>query len=255
MGLGWRQDDHDERDYLYLGANMHMGAGMSAMPPTQAGIPCPARVYDQGATNACCGFAMRYAFETLVANRVVAAHNEPTPSFSSAFVYWNARQEHGESQHDGGTYLRSCLKSANKLGIASEALCPWEPERVNARPNWRAYRDAFAMRTRVGYARIFQHDEVRVRVIKQSIRAGHPVLVGLPVTERFMRMQSDEVTGRPTMAEVVGGHAMCIVGYNERGFEGPNSWGSAWGNGGWFTLSEEYVCMPEADLWSVYLRP
>ncbi len=240
LGLGCRPDPSDPRDHLF-GYSV-LGAPVAELP-AQAGIPVRALISDQGATNACCGFALRYAIDACMARTSLSE------SVSAMYLYWNARNVHGEAQHDGGTYLRAVLQAANKQGLCAESVWPWDHERINRRPGWQAYREGLDRRTRLQYRRIRETGVARVRAIQRSIVDGSPVLIGAPVDEHFMRLREHEVSPRSLIP--VGGHAMCILGYNEQGFEGPNSWGPAWGNLGWFTLSKEFVCAPEADLWSV----
>lgn len=40
--------------------------------------------------------------------------------------------------------------------------------------------------------------------------------------------------------EDYGGHAVLLVGYDERGFLAKNSWGTSWGDGGYFRISYDY---------------
>ena len=46
-----------------------------------------------------------------------------------------------------------------------------------------------------------------------------------------------------------GGHAYCLVGYNETGFLVQNSWGTEWGKGGFATLPYEDWLDSAYDAW------
>ena len=54
---------------------------------------------------------------------------------------------------------------------------------------------------------------------------------------------------------VLGGHAVCLVGYNN--FKGlwllRNSWGTSWGQAGYFTLPYAYLINPNlaSDFWAI----
>ena len=54
---------------------------------------------------------------------------------------------------------------------------------------------------------------------------------------------------------LLGGHAVMAVGYNWRTwrFIVRNSWGSGWGNKGYFTMPVEYLVSPDlaSDFWAV----
>jgi hypothetical protein len=66
-----------------------------------------------------------------------------------------------------------------------------------------------------------------------ELLCGHPVVVGLRLTAQWER--PGEVIGPPE-GEVVGGHAVCLVGYQRDGngvqVRVRNSWGPQWGDGG-----------------------
>jgi C1A family cysteine protease len=57
--------------------------------------------------------------------------------------------------------------------------------------------------------------------------------------------------------EVVGGHAVLVVGYDDaqKRFIVRNSWGSEWGMGGHYTLPYDYIVNPDlaTDFWTIRL--
>lgn len=72
---------------------------------------------------------------------------------------------------------------------------------------------------------------------------GHPVAVGLRITEGWW-----EVAGSVPSPEgaVVGGHALCVVGY-DNGRDAlliQNSWGTSWGAQGRAWIPYRYVTNP-----------
>ena len=72
---------------------------------------------------------------------------------------------------------------------------------------------------------------------------GHPVAVGLRITEGWW-----EVAGSVPSPEgaVVGGHAVLLVGYSvaRRAWRVRNSWGAAWGEGGYAWLPFAWTSLP-----------
>jgi len=52
--------------------------------------------------------------------------------------------------------------------------------------------------------------------------------------------------------EELGGHAVCVCGYNDKTglFKFKNSWGKAWGDGGYGYLKYDYVGRYCLDAWS-----
>jgi hypothetical protein len=85
------------------------------------------------------------------------------------------------------------------------------------------------------------------KAICQSLADGHPVLMGMMLPRSFWDIKEDGLL-RPTDWEkenwdAGGGHAMTIVGYDDNKFGGAfrvvNSWGSDWGDDGFFWVKYE----------------
>ncbi len=88
----------------------------------------------------------------------------------------------------------------------------------------------------------------RVENIKKAIAKGHPVLWGAYVPPSFDYLTSGTELWTPTQEEKdtynkQPGHAMVIVGYDDYKFGGAfevmNSWGTEWGNKGFFWVKYE----------------
>ena len=71
------------------------------------------------------------------------------------------------------------------------------------------------------------------------------------VLKRTVRRVRQElhVIERNDPPKAVGGHAFCIVGYNDIGFLVQNSWGDQWGNGGFATLPYDDWLESGYDAW------
>ncbi len=236
---GYLRDLPDERDRpLYA---MHLPGS----PPPSVTLAEYALVLDQGGTLSCVAHAVAQGIH--VARRARGLDSE-MPSWG--FLYWNSRGYHGAETEDGGTYPRTCLKSAVRFGAPSEAQCPWEPWQINRSPSWAAYRHAFDERGARGYLRLFETGSARLEAMRNALAAGFPVVFGTAVDEAFLDFSGGRVVGPPT--EVAGLHAMLAVGYESGRFRVVNSWGTAWGEHGFCWLSDSYLTHPETvDLWVV----
>jgi len=112
-----------------------------------------------------------------------------------------------------------------------------------------------------GYVRLFFNPGVpgtvneRVPPVKMSLSNGRPVIIGMntpyPRPNSFDRARDVwQPTERPN--QVRGGHAMCVVGYDDDmyggAFEIQNSWGTNWGNEGyiWMRYSDFAAFVDEA---------
>jgi len=76
----------------------------------------------------------------------------------------------------------------------------------------------------------------RSDMVKKSLSEGKPVIIGMNCPDSFMSVKE---VWRPPESPTVnyGGHAMCVVGYDDTKYGGAfeilNSWGANWGNGGY----------------------
>ena len=86
----------------------------------------------------------------------------------------------------------------------------------------------------------FMSDNDKIAYLKNALKAKKPILVGLPT--------SDKLGGTDNsiwMYDSNGGHAMCIIGYDDSKlggcFELMNSWGSDWGDKGFVWIRYEDI--------------
>ncbi len=88
------------------------------------------------------------------------------------------------------------------------------------------------------YAAIFHHDAdaaTKIKKTKIALASKTPVVMGMLVTESFWGIEPGQKQWNPTSEDnVVGGHAMVVVGYDEvrKSFEVMNSWGPDWADNG-----------------------
>jgi len=96
-----------------------------------------------------------------------------------------------------------------------------------------------ARQTRLsGYARLFNtydSKETKVQSIKRALINKNPVIIGLICPSSF-QMAKEFWQPREKPSEDAGGHALCVVGYDDTkyggAFEVINSWGRSWGQDG-----------------------
>ncbi len=88
----------------------------------------------------------------------------------------------------------------------------------------------------------------RIYQTKLALSQNYPVIIGMNVTNTFMNLKfGDEYWDASNdNSGYAGGHAMTVVGYNDGGgyFEIMNSWGTSWGNNGFFKMKyKDYAKM------------
>jgi hypothetical protein len=83
-------------------------------------------------------------------------------------------------------------------------------------------------------------DKIDLRAIKENLSQGAPVVIGMMVGGSYMQPMMGQDVWNPTQDDAsmmgFGGHAQCVVGYDDAKYGGAflimNSWGPQWGNNG-----------------------
>lgn len=255
----WVRDFHDARDY-YVETT-------GAFKLTSARLPdvCDLRswctpVENQGTLGSCTGHALVGAVEYMLNRKrlqvVTGAVPKGKPTdLSRLFVYYNERVVERTVKVDAGAQIKTGVQTLVKVGVPVESLWPYAVKKFSVKPTKAAYDDA-AKRKVTTYARVSRVNGVDS--IRRTLASGYPVVFGFDVYSGF---DSEEVaqTGvldMPGAGETLqGGHAVLIVGYNhaQQRFVIRNSWGSAWGQGGYFTMPYAYVASRKlaSDFWTI----
>ncbi|MBD1544865.1 C1 family peptidase [Roseibium aggregatum] len=218
--------------------------GYASLPPSvslKKFAPTPG---DQGRQGSCVGWASAYAARTLSeAERLQmgdrAAINQSR--FSPAFVYNQIRL----GGCGDGSYPSDALDLIKNVGVPLLKDFPYTDESCNREPERNELSLASGYRIK-GYQRLFNDDSTAKHIaVRRSLANGHPVVIGMQVSENFMR--SSEVyrgSNEDLMALQtgdLGGHAMAVIGYDDTkyggAFEFINSWGTDWGNGGFIWVT------------------
>jgi C1A family cysteine protease len=148
--------------------------------------------------------------------------------------------------------IRDGIKTLKKQGVCSETHWPYIISKFTIKPSPKCYKEAMK-RQITSYHRILTLDDMRA-----CLADGFPFVFGFTVYESF---ESQEVasTGFVQMPQfnerVLGGHAVLAVGYDDaqRRFIVRNSWGTDWGQKGYFTMPYEYLANRNLadDLWTI----
>lgn len=81
--------------------------------------------------------------------------------------------------------------------------------------------------------------EQRIVATRESISSDKPVIIGMLSRPSLHRVGSEGMYRPSEIEPITGGHAVVVVGYDDRTrtFEIMNSWGTKWGNEGFFRMS------------------
>jgi C1A family cysteine protease len=240
---GWVPDLPDQRDFLY-----------SAVRPAALKIPqhldlrsiC-SPVENQGNLGSCTANALAGALEFLEIK-----NNIPFKDMSRLFIYYNERVLEDSIESDSGAMIRDGIKTLRRQGVCTEKKWPYIIKKFAVKPVPACYKEALNYQI-TSYHRILTIDEMRI-----CLAEGFPFVFGFTVYESF---ESQEITktGIVQMPKPnersIGGHAVLAVGYDEvqKRFIVRNSWGTAWGQNGYFTIPYDYVSNRNLsdDFWTI----
>lgn len=195
----------------------------------------------QGQQGSCVGWASAYAARTILQSRATGQSPDQV-AFSPAYLY---NQIHLSGCQ--GAYMLDAMKAMQQNGAV-----PYSEFAYNER-SCSNYPDAGDIQrgrqyTIKGYTRLTKGASnygVDVSAIKQHLAQGAPVVIGMMVGGTFMSRMNGQRIWRPSSSDYAqrgfGGHAMTIIGYDDRlnggSFQVMNSWGERWGERGIFWIN------------------
>lgn len=238
----WKPDIPDHRDYTYSTGNATIPSKIDLSDK----FP---EVYDQGDLGSCTGNAIAGSIEYEQIKKADPTYFVP----SRLFIYYNERLIEGTVKEDSGAMIRDGLKSVANQGVCHESTWPYTVSKFKRKPTKKAYTEATKYTAKV-YSRVSQD----IMSLKACLANGDPFVFGFSVYESF---ESPEVakTGILNMPgkseKLLGGHAVVCVGYDDSTsrFKVRNSWGSDWGDNGYFTMPYDYLTNRNLadDLWVI----
>jgi C1A family cysteine protease len=202
--------------------------------------PC----YDQGELGSC------------TANALCASFQYEDPSFfgSRLFVYYNERNMEGTVSQDVGATLIDGITTLEQYGVCSEHDWPYVITNFAQAPPQKCYTNA-AQHHVISATNILNN----TFSMKQCLAEGYPFVVGIQLFEAFESPQV-AMTGIVPIPNIqtdncIGGHAVLVCGYNDakQVWIVRNSWGTRWGDHGYFYLPYPYLLNSNlcSDLWYI----
>jgi C1A family cysteine protease len=226
----------DERDYRYSQKKIELKESVDLRDSDSS-------IENQGSIGSCTGNAIVSAYELMVRK----LYPDKFVDLSRLFIYYNGRLFDDTIKEDSGMYIRDGLKSASRYGICSEKLWPYVEENFDKQPSPECYVDASQ--------RIIARYEVlyTLRDMLEVLNNDRPIVVGITVYMEFLKLDSlRSVLKIPAENEPsIATHAVVLVGYDleRQMFLAQNSFGTEWGDNGYFWIPFEYIRTQSFEKW------
>ena len=200
---------------------------------------CPKRM-NQGSQGSCVGWASAYSARTILYAR--QSGKDPNDvKFSPSYLYNQIALKGCQ-----GSYLNNAMEVMKKGGVAPYSKFAYSEKSCTKQPPSDVKQLAANFKTK-GFNRLSvdgDNYKTDLLAIKQNLAQGAPVVIGMMVGGTFMSKMNGKSFWKPTDKDYdmsnFGGHAMCVIGYDDYkeggAFQIMNSWGEAWGSKGIFWI-------------------
>lgn len=239
--FGAIRDTHDHRDYGYSaylpnGVPLHVDLRGWAGP-----------IKDQKDEGSCTGHAYTSAREW-----ISRKYENKEVILSPQFLYVEELLADGTFPNDVGSMPRTACKVLTAMGACEAALYPYVPGLL-------IMPTAEQMRNALQYKVGAYHRVDNLLGVQTALANGTPwpVTVGFTVYESFMSPEFARTGIMPIPQageKVQGGHEVLCLGYDVMSKMAliQNSWGTGWGQAGYFQMPFAVLTAPDTDLWVVH---
>lgn len=200
---------------------------------------CPPRM-NQGQQGSCVAWSHAYAARSIMYAMQTGGRPEDC-TFSPSFLYNQIGLEACQ-----GAYIPQAMEKMSEQGLVPFADFPYDEQDCSRKPGEQLKQKAAAFKIK-GFQRLtngdaggFNNESINLRAIRQNLAQNAPVTIGMMVGGTFMSDMSGRDVWIPTQGDYdmqnFGGHAMCVIGYDDYkeggAFQIMNSWGTDWGKNG-----------------------
>lgn len=225
--LNARKDTPDIRDRMYEPA-------LIPLKPVIDKRGLVPKILDQGTEGACTGFGLAAVINLLNAEKDNKFRVSPRMLYEMAKMH-----DEWPGEDYAGSSCRGAIRGWKNMGVCCEEIWPYDqdsPGEISIERASNARSNALGAYYRLSAELNDYHaalNEVGAIYVSADVHSGwfNPKILG----------NSELATIQPN-ANVSGGHAFAIVGYNSDGFIVQNSWGKGWGSDGFaLWLYEDWI--------------
>ncbi len=193
-------------------------------------------VQNQGKQGSCVAWSSCYAARTIL--EAASTRQDPkSVAYSPAFLYNNIALEDCQ-----GAYIQKAMEFMQVNGAVKYQDFQYDENDCSRQASSNLAQQASQNKIH-GFHRLTETDDVNginIRAIKEHLAKDAPVVIGMMVGGTYMQDMMGQKVWHPSRTDEqmtgFGGHAMCVVGYDDRveggAFQIMNSWGAAWGQNG-----------------------
>ena len=190
----------------------------------------------QGKQGSCVAWSTTYAARTIL-EAASTKQDANSIAYSPAFMYNNIALDNCQ-----GAYIQKAMEFMQANGAVRYQDFKYDENDCSRQANQTLLQQAQQNKI-LGFHRLTESDDVNVlniRAVKEHLAKDAPVVIGMMVGGTFMQDMVGQKVWNPTATDKnmtgFGGHAMCVIGYDDRveggAFEIMNSWGPEWGQNG-----------------------
>ena len=246
-GYGWKKSLPDINEKMFM-PNRYLAASLPSMVDMRP--QCP-KIYDQLQLGSCTANAIGGLGEFLMMKE---GHHAFTPS--RLFIYYNERVIEGTVNEDAGAEIKDGMAVVANQGCPPEAEWWYNINKFTVKASKKVYADGLKHRVSQ-YSRV---NNVNLNDMKTCLATGFPIVIGFSVYQSFESNQVAQtgIVPMPKHGEqMLGGHAVMICGFKDdvQRFIVRNSWGTGWGQAGYFEIPYLYFTNPNlaSDAWTAQL--
>ncbi len=188
----------------------------------------------QGRQNSCVGWAVGYALKSYHEKQEEGwSLNTKSHIFSPAFIYNQINQG-----QDGGSLLSDAFDLIVSRGATTLDIMPYDVNDYRTQPDSSILEKASQFKAAGWSVAKSTHD------IKTALANRLPVAGGILVYDSLRYLSGSNSVYNKASGQPLGGHAITIVGYDDDKYGGAfkliNSWGTRWGDNGYFWLPYDF---------------
>lgn len=191
---------------------------------------------NQGKQGSCVAWSSAYAARTIL-EAASSRQNPDDIAYSPSFLYNNISLENCE-----GSYIQKAMEFMQQQGAVPLKDFKYDENDCSRQGDNFVAQEASQNKIH-GFHRLTETDDVNginIRAVKEHLAKDAPVVIGMMVGGTFMQEMMGQKVWHPSQDDQqmngFGGHALCVIGYDDRieggAFQIMNSWGPEWGQNG-----------------------